>query len=287
MSISRPTQDGQWTSVIRPKSGWLDINMREAWHYRDLVMMFVQRDLVAQYKQTILGPLWYAIQPILSTLVFTLVFSKIARIPTDSMPPFLFYMAGTVAWSYFANCLTTTSSVFVTNASIFGKVYFPRICVPVATVTSNLLTFLIQFCLFLGFCAYFKVVGVPIKFTAVAWLLPLFVLQMALLGLGFGILVSSLTTKYRDLTFLVSFGVQLWMYATPIVYPLSIIPEKYRIWFLLNPMTSIIQGFRAACLGTGTITPSYIAAGWVLTIAVLCLGIVLFSRIEKTFMDTV
>ena len=276
-----------WTTEIKPKSGWLDINLAEVWRYRDLVMMFVNRDFVSQYKQTILGPLWFLLQPLFSTIIFTIIFSNVAHIPTDNIPPFLFYMAGNVMWGYFSNCFNATSNTFVNNAYIFGKVYFPRLVMPVSTVISRFVMFIIQFGLFILFYLYFFAKGAPLHPNAWVFALPLLLLQMALMGLGFGILISSLTTKYRDLTFLVAFGIQLWMYATPVVYPLSQVPQKYRLLMNLNPMTAVTEVFRYSFLGQGTVNATYIVISWVITLAVLGLGIVLFSRVEKTFMDTV
>jgi lipopolysaccharide transport system permease protein len=277
----------QRQTVIRPRTGWFDLRLAELWNYRDLVFLFVRRDFVSAYKQTILGPLWYLIQPVLTTIVFTIVFGKIARIPTDGIPPFLFYMAGYIAWAYFAECLTMTSNTFVTNAHIFGKVYFPRLVVPLATVITNMMKFAVQFCLFLIFYAYFLLSGASVHPTIWIAVLPVLILEMALLGMGFGIVISSLTTRYRDLAFLVAFGVQLWMYATPVVYPLSQIPGKYHLFFMLNPMTAVVETFRAAFLGSGGVNSTFMAASWVITLLVLFVGIILFSRIEKTFMDTV
>jgi len=276
-----------WTLILRPKTGWFDIHLGELWRYRDLISLLVRRDFVAVYKQTIFGPLWYLIQPIFTTLIFTIIFGRIARIPTDGVPPFLFYMAANVAWAYFAGCMTGTSNTFVSNAGIFGKVYFPRLTVPLARVITDLLKFGIQLALFLGFLIYFRVRGADVHFSGWLFYVPVLILQMALVGLGFGILISSLTTKYRDLTFLVGFGMQLWMYATPVVYPLSQIPEPYRNLYMLNPMASVVETFRMALLGAGSIEPFHILIGWTVTLAVLFTGVVLFSRIEKTFMDTV
>ena len=214
---SELSKQEHWDLVIKPKTGWFDIHLGELYRYRDLIYMFVKRDFVTFYKQTILGPLWYIIQPLVNTLVFTIIFGKIAKISTDGIPPFLFYMAGTVVWGYFAACLTGTSNTFVSNAGIFGKVYFPRLTVPVSNVIIGLLQFGIQFVLFLGFLIYFIWRGAEIHPNYFIFAMPLVLLQMAILGLGFGILISSLTTKYRDLTFAMGFGVQLWMYATPVV----------------------------------------------------------------------
>jgi lipopolysaccharide transport system permease protein len=282
-----PEDDADWTLEICPRKGWFAIDIPEIWRYRDLIFLFVRRDFVAYYKQTILGPLWFLIQPLVSAIVFTVIFSNIAGIPTDGLPPFLFYMAGIVPWTYFTSCLTQTSSTFITNAGIFGKVYFPRIVVPVSVVITNLLTFAIQFVLFLLFLAYFYLNGSAIHPNVWILLTPLLLVQMAALGLGIGILISSMTTKYRDLTFALGFGVQLWMYATPIVYPLSQIPATWQWLFALNPMTAIIETFRYAFLGSGAIQPWMIGISIGMTILILALGLMLFNRVERTFMDTI
>jgi len=281
------TKQESWDLVIKPKTGWLDIHLGELYRYRGLIYMFVKRDFVTFYKQTILGPLWYIIQPLVNTLVFTIIFGKIAKISTDGTPPFIFYMAGTVAWGYFATCLNSTSNTFGQNAQIFGKVYFPRLTVPVANVIIGLLQFGIQFVIFLGFLIYFMWRGSEIHPNYFIFAMPLILVQMAILGLGFGILISALTTKYRDLTFAMGFAVQLWMYATPVVYPLSIVPEKYRLLAALNPMTSVVESFRGAFLGTSSIEPVHIAISVTITLLVFIAGVIMFSRIEKTFMDTV
>ena len=277
----------EWTKTIRPVSGWFDIHLGELWRYRDLIMLFVRRDFVAIYKQTILGPLWYLIQPIMTTLIFTVIFGKVAKISTDGLPPVMFYLSGVVAWRYFADCLQKTSNSFVANAHIFGKVYFPRLTVPLSVVISSLISFSIQMVLFACFWGYFYVKGTAIQLQFAALLMPLLVLQMAALGLGCGIIVSSLTTKYRDLAQLVGFGVQLWMYATPVVYPSSIVPERYQWLMAINPMAPIIEAFRYAFLGVGTVNFSNIATSLVMTLVLLFVGVVLFSRIEKSFMDTI
>jgi lipopolysaccharide transport system permease protein len=279
--------EDEWTKTIRPVSGWFDIHLGELWRYRDLIMLFVRRDFVAIYKQTILGPLWYLVQPIMTTLIFTVIFGKVAKISTDGLPPVMFYLSGVVAWRYFADCLQKTSNTFTDNAHMFGKVYFPRLTVPLSVVISNLIAFAIQLVLFAGFWIYFYAKGTAIHLQLAGLLLPILILQMAALGLGCGIIVSSLTTKYRDLTHLVGFGVQLWMYATPVVYPLSIIPEKYQWLMALNPMTPIIEAFRYAFLGVGTVDVCSIATSAAMTLVLLFVGVVLFSRIEKSFMDTV
>jgi lipopolysaccharide transport system permease protein len=278
----------QWTSVIKPVSGWFDIHLSELWRYRDLIMLFVRRDFVAVYKQTILGPLWFLIQPLFTTIVFTIIFGRIAKIPTDGLPQILFYLSGVVVWNYFAGCLNKTSDTFVGNAHLFGKVYFPRLTVPVSIVISNLVTFAIQFLLFMGFCFYFLTKGSAINpQPLLIMILPFLIIQMAALGLGFGIIVSSLTTKYRDLTQLVGFGVQLWMFATPIVYPTSRIPAKWQWIIALNPMAPVVEIFRYAFLGAGTVHTWQVALSISVTMLVLFIGILIFSRIEKSFMDTV
>jgi len=276
-----------WDKIIRPRNGWFDIHPNELWKYRDLIGLFVWRDFVSIYKQTILGPLWFIIQPLLTTVVFTIIFGNIAKLPTDGLPPFLFYLSGVIAWRYFADCLNGTSSTFIRNAHIFGKVYFPRLTVPVSVVISNLISFGIQFLLFLAFFLYYLHNGSALHPQLALLLLPILIIQMAALGLGFGIIVSSLTTRYRDLTHLVSFGVQLWMYVTPVVYPASSLPDKWQWVMLLNPMAPVIEAFRYAFLGSGSINMQ----SWLISLAssacILFAGIILFSKVEKNFMDTV
>lgn len=276
-----------WSLIIRPKTGWFDLHLADLWRYRDLTTLFVWRDFVAQYKQTILGPLWHLLQPLFTTILFTLIFGRIAKLPTDNIPPMLFYMAGVTAWTYFSECLNRTSTTFLANAGIFGKVYFPRLCVPLSVVISNLIKFAIQFALFLAFLAFFWMKGTPIHPNISILLTPIFLLMMAALGLGVGIIVSALTTKYRDLQVLVTFGVQLAMYATPVIYPLSIFPNSARWIAILNPMAPIIEAFRYAFLGQGLFSWSYLGISAGITAGILFLGIVLFNHVEKTFMDTV
>jgi lipopolysaccharide transport system permease protein len=277
----------EWTSVLGPVSGWFNFSLNELWCYRDLIALFVRRDFIAVYKQTILGPLWFLLQPLFTTIVFTVIFGRIANIPTDGLPPMLFYMAGIVSWNYFSSCLTTTSNTFIANANIFSKVYFPRLTVPISVVIVNFITFAIQFLLFLGFLLYFYIRGSDINPSAWMLLTPLLLVQMGILGLGVGILVSSLTTRYRDLTFVVGFGTQLWMYATPIVYPMSQIPERWQWLYALNPMASVIEIFRYAFLGSGSVNLQHFVISIMITIFIFFGGLVLFSRIEKSFMDTV
>lgn len=276
----------KFSTVIVPKKGWFDINLKEVWAYRDLITLFVRRNFVSQYKQTILGPLWALIQPLLTTVVFTVVFGSLAGLAAEGVPTFLFYLSGTVAWQYFSTCLTSTAGTFTGNAAILGKVYFPRIVMPISTVLTNLISFAIQFAMFLVFLAFYCING-QVQPNFLCLMLPLLILHMALLGLGTGIIISSLTTKYRDLTMLVGFGVQLWMYATPVAYDINIIPEQFMWLYMLNPMTPIINTFRKAFLGIGTFELNYYLLSWAVTLVILFFGVVLFSRVEKTFMDTV
>ncbi len=277
----------KWDLIIQPQRNLLDLRLGELWKYRDLVMLFVRRDFVSVYKQTILGPLWYLIQPLLTTITFTVIFGQIAKLPTDGLPQFLFYMSGTVIWTYFADCLTKTSNTFVNNAQLFGKVYFPRLAVPVSILISNLITFGIQFLFFLAFMAFFMLTGSAVLPNWWILLSPVLVLMMAGLGLGFGIIISSLTTKYRDLRFLVQFGVQLLMYATPVIYPASSIPERFQWLIKLNPMTPIVETFRYAFLGAGSVHPVDLLYSFGFMVVIVIIGAVMFNRVEATFMDTV
>jgi lipopolysaccharide transport system permease protein len=282
-----PPEENQWDLIIQPQRSLFDLHMGDLWRYRDLVMLFVRRDFVSVYKQTILGPLWYLIQPLLTTLTFTVIFGNIAQLPTDGLPQFLFYMSGTVIWTYFAECLTKTSNTFVQNAHLFGKVYFPRLAVPVSILFSNLITFGIQFAFFLAFMGFFALSGAQIRPNL--WILfsPVLVLMMAGLGFGFGIIISSLTTKYRDLRFLVQFGVQLLMYATPVIYPASSIPERFQWAIKLNPMTPIVETFRYAFLGAGSMNSLAWLYSFGFMAVIVVVGAVMFNRVEATFMDTV
>lgn len=280
-------QQENWTTIIKPKTGWFDINLKELIQYKDLIVMFVKRDFKTLYKQTILGPLWLIINPLLTTIMFTVVFGNIANISTDGMPQIVFYMLGTTVWTYFSSCLTKTASTFTGNAAIFGKVYFPRLVTPISTVISGLINFGVQFLMFLGFMIYFMVKGSPIHPNLWILITPLLLVQLAALALGFGIIISSLTTKYRDLAVLVTFGVQLWMYATPVVYPASQIGGKLKALMMLNPVSPIVESFRYAFLGSGSIPWNYLGISVITTLVVLFAGVVLFSRVEKTFMDTV
>ena len=272
--------------VIEPKTGWFDIDLEGLWKYRDLILLFVKRNFIAQYKQTILGPAWAIIQPMLTTVIFTVVFGSMAGLSADGVPSFLFYMSGTIAWTYFSTCLTKTADTFTGNARIFGKVYFPRLVMPISTVLTNLIAFSIQFAMFLGFLAFYIVRG-EVHPSIYILLLPLLVVQMAMLALGSGIIISALTTKYRDLKMLISFGVQLWMYGTPVAYDIRIVPQKLLGMYMLNPMTPIINSFRKAFLGIGVFQPRYYLCGWAITLVILFVGVILFNQVEKTFMDTV
>jgi len=277
----------EWDLIIRPQHAWWNLHLDELWRYRDLIRLFVWRDFVAAYKQTILGPLWYVIPPIVSSVVFTVIFGNIAHLPTDGLPAFLFYMAGNTVWGYFSGCLVSTSSTFTANAGIFGKVYFPRLSMPLSVVISNLISFAIRFVLLLLFVAYFMLAGADIHPNWWILSLPLLLLIMALMGLGFGIIISSLTTKYRDLQQLVGFGVQLLMYATPVIYPLSTIQGGWRWLILANPMTPIVEVFRLAFLGVSAIEPAYLLYSAAFTVVVFLAGALIFNHVETTFMDTV
>lgn len=277
-----------WTLIIKPHQKLWQIDFKEIWRYRDLISLFIKRNIIVQYKQTILGPLWFIIQPILTVMMNMVVFGGIAKMSTDGIPQPLFYLAGNVCWFYFSDCLNQTSSTFTANQGMFGKVYFPRLVVPISTVLSNLLRFIIQFTLFIAMYIYFFNVGTPLHLNAYILLLPLLVLMMAGLGLGFGILISSMTTKYRDLTVLFGFIVSLWMYATPIVYPMSMVPDgRLKMAILLNPMTSIIETFKYSFFGEGYFSWGALSYSFAFMCILLLLGIVVFNRVQRSFMDTV
>lgn len=286
-TIITKDQTEVWDGIIKPASGWFNFDLREVLKYKDLILLLVRRDFVTFYKQSILGPLWYIIQPLFNTVIFTLVFGNVAKIPTDGIPPFIFYLSGNVVWGYFAHCLTQTGNTFVANAQVFGKVYFPRITVPISIAITGILQFLIQFTIFLGFLLYFMFSGSAIQPNARVLFLPLILLHMAVLSVGMGLLISALTAKYRDLTFAMGFLVQLWMYLTPIVYPLSEVPDQLRLLILINPMTAVVESFRGAFLGVNSLTVGALALSVALTILVFIAGVIVFNRVEKTFMDTV
>ena len=288
IKTSFPPEKENWSMIIESKRNLLDLRLGDLWRARDLVMLFVWRDFVAFYKQTILGPLWYIIQPLLTTVVFTFIFGSVAKLPTGGLPQFLFYLSGTVVWSYFAGCITKTADTFITNTQLFGKVYFPRLAVPVSILISNLITFAIQFVLFLVFMGYFALRGSLLHPNWWILITPLLILMMAGLGLGFGIIISSLTTKYRDLRFLITFGVTLLMYATPAILPLSSFPQRFQWIILANPMTPIMETFRYAFLGGGgTVNLPDLAYSFGFMLVVVVIGGVIFNRVEQTFMDTV
>ena len=277
-----------WTMKIRPRERLWHIDLGEIWRYRDLIELFVRRNIVVEYKQTILGPLWYLIQPILTVIMNMVVFGNIAKMSTDGMPQALFYMAGNICWFYFSNCLNQSSNTFIANQNMFGKVYFPRLVVPIAVVISNLLRFAIQMGLFVALYLYFYVNGAPIAPNWAILLIPLLVVMLAGLGLGFGILISSLTTKYRDFTILFTFVVQLWMYATPIVYPLSMVEEgTLRTLIMANPMTSIIEAFKYATLGQGFFSWYALGYSFLFMSVLLVFSVAIFNKVQRNFMDTV
>ncbi|MBG7620175.1 ABC transporter permease [Herbaspirillum sp. AP02] len=278
----------RWTTVIDANANRSASRVRELWKARDLIFLFVRRDFVTFYKQTILGPLWFFIQPLMTTLVFTVIFGRIANIPTDGIPPFLFYMSGIILWTYLSSCIEKTSTIFVEQQAVFSKVYFPRLSVPVSIVISKVFSFGIQFVTFLGFLTYYAATGATIHFHWWAILVvPLLLAYVAILAISIGLTVSALTTKYRDLAFMVTFGVQLWMYATPIVYPMSQAPDRLKLALAFNPMSAPIEIFRFAFLGNGQIFVPAIVAGLVITSALAITGARLFSSAEKTFVDTI
>lgn len=280
-------QSEDWNLVIKGHTSLFDLKFNDVWRYRDLLWMFVKRDFVSFYKQTVLGPLWFFIQPLFTTIVFTFVFGNLAKISTDGLPQQLFYLSGITAWNYFSDCLTKTSTVFRDNASIFGKVYFPRLIMPLSIVVSNLVRFMVQLLLLVLMMVYFGIQGANFQVTYAIIFFPLLVLLMALLGLGLGLIITAMTTKYRDLTFLISFGVQLLMYGTTVIYPLSAAPAKYKSIIELNPMTGIIEAFRFAFLGRGEFSLWSISYSVLVTIVVLFIGVIIFNKTEKNFVDTI
>lgn len=280
-------ENQKFEHFITSKHKLFDLHIKELLDYRDLVFLFVKRTFVSQYKQTILGPAWAIVQSLLTTLMLTIFFGNIAGLAPNGVPAFAFYLCGSVAWNYFAGCLTATSHTFTSNAAIMGKVYFPRLVMPISTVISQLISFGIQLFLFLLFCFFYWLTGTGVEPNLWVLMTPILVFHLAMLSLGVGIIISSLTTKYRDLAMLVSFGVQLWMYATPVAYDMSIIPQKWMSLYMLNPVTPIINMFRYAYLGIGSPQLPYYFRSVIFTVLVLLGGIILFSKVEKTFMDTV
>ena len=281
------TSSESWDLIITPEKKWFDLQLYKVWSYRDLLMLFVRRDVVAFYKQTILGPLWYFIQPIATTIVFTFVFGNLAGLSTDGLPQPLFYLAGITAWNYFSECLTKTSTVFRDNQSIFGKVYFPRVISPLSIVISNLLRFGIQMILYIGMILYFIIGGVSLSIGWEILLFPVFVLFMAMQGLGLGMMITAMTTKYRDLSYLVTFGVQLMMYTTTVIYPLSSLGGKMYWVVALNPMTFIIEGIKKSTLGMGLLTIETFLYATIISFLILITGYLIFNKVEKSFVDTI
>ena len=282
------TDYGRTSYVIETETRWHDFRFKEVWQYRDLIVLLVRRNFVGQYKQTVLGPAWAVIQPLLTTVVFTVIFGNLAALPTDDMPPFLFYMSANVAWGFFSSCLTMVSSTFLGNAGILGKVYFPRLVMPISMVIERMITFFIQFVLFLIILLAFLInPSYGIAPNIFMLLTPLLILQMSALAIGCGIIISSLTVKYRDLGMLVGFGMQLWMYLTPIAYASSTFPERFRVLFFLNPMTPVIEAFRYAFLGSGTLPITYLIISAGTASIILFFGLIIFNRAEKTFLDTI
>lgn len=274
-------------TVVSAKRGLFNLNLKELWKYRDLVILFVKRDLKNVYKQTVLGPLWIVINPFLSTFVFTVIFGMIANISTDGIPQFLFYMSGNILWSFFSSCFNRASSTFLSNARIFGKVYFPRLVMPLSGIIYNSITFLVQFVMFVILVTVYALTGANVYPNLLVLALPLFLIHIAFLGTGTGLIISSLTTKYRDLNVLVSFGLTLWMYITPVVYPVSQIPESFRWIMLLNPVAPVVETFRYAFLGSGSFELIYLLISTVVTTVILLLGMIVFNQVEKDFIDTV
>lgn len=283
--MSNPNQ--VWTEEIKSENSLFSVNLKELWHYRDLLFMLLKRDFITFYKQTILGPIWFFVQPILTSLIYVVLFGQVAKLSTDGLPQIAFYLSGITIWNYFSDSLVKTSSVFQSNASIFGKVYFPRLIMPLSIVFSNLLKFAIQFALFVGVVLYFTFVKHSIQPNVWVLATPFLILLMATFALGLGMIFSSMTTKYKDLTFLLTFGIQLFMYATPVVYPISAMPQKY-LWLInANPLTGIFECFRYGYLGKGHFDPYSLVYTTVFTLVLLVVGTVIFNKVEKGFMDTV
>lgn len=288
-NITDSRVEQKWTEVITPNSALLDLRLGDVWRYKDLMFLFVKRDFTAQFKQTVLGPFWHIIQPLFTTLIFFILFNSLAKIPTNGIPPMLFYMSSITIWNYFSSCLTSTSNTFVSNAGIFGKVYFPRLVLPLATVTSNLVKLAIQFALMCALIIYFIIAqNFHPHFGMHNLLIPVIIIVMAGLGLGLGIIISSLTTKYRDFNVLIQFGVQLLMYLTPVAYPLSFVEHsKFKLFVKLNPLSSLVEGFRYSVFGTGTFNVSLFLYSVGFMMVSLITGVILFNKVERSFMDTV
>lgn len=285
--MSIQLQKENWSIEIKPKKKWLDVDLKGIWRYRDLYYMYVKRDIITVYKQTILGPLWFLMQPILTTIMYMFVFGGLAGISTDGVPQPLFYMSGILLWNYFNAAFMVSSNVFTLNASVFGKVYFPRLIVPLSGITSNLIKFGIQLVLFIIIYLYYYIQGVNLSINWSILLFPLLILMIALHAMSWGLIISALTTKYRDLTQLVTFGIQLFMYLTPVIYPLSAAPEKYRIFISLNPLTPIFETFKYSCMGSGSLDWVGLGYSFIVLMITLFLSIIIFNRVERNFMDTV
>lgn len=281
------TDNENWTIEIKPKKKLLDVDLKGVWRYRDLYYMYVKRDIVTVYKQTILGPLWFLIQPILTTVMYMFVFGGLAGISTDGVPQPLFYMSGILLWNYFNAAFMASSNVFTANASVFGKVYFPRLVVPLSGITSNLIKFSIQLLLFIGIYLYYYFQGIELTVNWTILLFPILILMIAFHAMSWGLIISALTTKYRDLTQLVTFGIQLFMYITPVIYPLSAAPEKYRLLLLLNPLTSIFEAFKYSCMGCGSLDWFSLGYSFIILLVTLFFSVIIFNRVERNFMDTV
>lgn len=286
----------QFKTIIKSDTKAIDLHLKETFDYKDLILLFVKRDFISKYKQTILGPLWAVIQPLLTTVVFTIIFGSLAKLTTFDVetstdiiiPGFLFYMAGTICWSYFSSTVSSTANTFIRNSSIMGKVYFPRLVSPISSTLSNLISFAIQFAMFIVFWLFFLIKGgTDLHISGYLGLLPLLILQMMMLGMGVGIIVSALTTKYRDLAMLIGFGLQLWQYGSPIAYGLQLVPDRLMVIYMLNPVTPVVTTFRLAFFGTGYFNIIYYGIGWIVTIILFFIGLILFNRIERTFMDTI
>jgi lipopolysaccharide transport system permease protein len=287
IEVVKNIESEEWDMVIEPQSHLFDLKLKDVWYYRDLLFLLVRRDFVSFYKQTILGPLWFFIQPLFTTITYTFIFGNLAHMSTQDIPAPLFYMAGITSWNYFADCLTKTSTVFKDNSDVFGKVYFPRLIMPLSIILSNLIKFSVQMIMFFIMMSFYAYRGGAFHMTIYVLLFPLLIIQMALLGLGVGMVISALTTKYRDLTFLVTFGVQLLMYSTTVVYPLSSAPEKYRWLIALNPLTAVIETFRLGFLGRGSFTFEALSISAITTIFIASVGIIIFNKVERNFIDTV
>jgi homopolymeric O-antigen transport system permease protein len=285
-----PSPEESWDIEIKPGASLFDLRLKDTWHYRDLLLLLVRRDFVSFYKQTILGPVWFFIQPIITVIIYTVVFGNLAGIPVDGLPKPLFYLAGTIIWNYFAECLTKTSTVFKDNSAMLGKVYFPRLIMPLSIVLSNLIRFGVQFLLFLILLVFYAFQGKALAPNPVLLLFPLLILLIAALGLGLGMIISAITTKYRDLAFVVTFGVPLLMYATTVIYPLSEVITKYPkySWLIkFNPITAVIETFRYGFMGKGSFSWELLGYSTGVTVLILFLGIIIFNKVEKTFVDTV